>query len=103
MHASIEHHRDEIAALCRRFGVRRLEVFGSAARGVDFDPKTSDADFLVSFDEAGGGASFKQVLDLTQALAGVLGRPVDLVNPDAIANPFILAGINRAREVVYGA
>jgi predicted nucleotidyltransferase len=45
----IEAHRDEIAALCRRFGVQRLDVFGSAARGTDFDPEHSDVDLLVSY------------------------------------------------------
>lgn len=43
MHAAIADKKDELAELCRRFGVARLEVFGSAARGADFDPETSDA------------------------------------------------------------
>jgi uncharacterized protein len=38
-------------ALCRRFHVRRLDVFGSAARG-DFDPEHSDVDFIVEFDRS---------------------------------------------------
>ena len=42
----IEVKRTEVGELCRRYGVRRLEVFGSAARG-SFDPETSDLDFLV--------------------------------------------------------
>ncbi|MGH7044244.1 MAG: nucleotidyltransferase family protein [Acetobacteraceae bacterium] len=42
-------HRAEIVALCRRFHVRRLEVFGSAARGTDFDPTRSDVDLLVTY------------------------------------------------------
>ena len=54
MHADIAAHRKELTALCRRYGVRRLEVFGSAARAADFDPKTSDADFLVEFDHDSG-------------------------------------------------
>ncbi len=41
--------REALAALCRRFGVMRLEVFGSAVRDAGFDPKRSDADFLVTF------------------------------------------------------
>ncbi len=45
----IASHRDELRALCRRFHVRRLDGFGSAARG-DFDPAQSDLDFLVEFD-----------------------------------------------------
>jgi len=43
MHTLIEQHRAEIADLCRRHGVRQLAVFGSAARGMDFDPASSDA------------------------------------------------------------
>ena len=47
MHAEILRHRDTLVALCRRHGVARLDVFGSAARGVDFDPARSDVDLLV--------------------------------------------------------
>ncbi len=45
---AIEKNRDQIAALCQRFGVRRLEMFGSAASG-SFDPERSDVDFLLDF------------------------------------------------------
>ena len=46
MHPAIAQHRPGIAAICQRYGIRRLEVFGSAARADDFDPEHSDADFL---------------------------------------------------------
>jgi hypothetical protein len=45
----IASHREELRALCRRFHVRRLDLFGSAARG-DFDPEHSDVDFIVEFE-----------------------------------------------------
>ena len=51
MHAEITNRYDEIAALCQRYGVQRLDLFGSAARGTDFDPGTSDVDFLVEFEQ----------------------------------------------------
>lgn len=38
MRAAISDKREELAEICRRYGVARLEVFGSAARGTDFDP-----------------------------------------------------------------
>jgi len=47
MHPFIHQHQSAIAELCRRYRVQRLEVFGSAARGTDFAPESSDADFLV--------------------------------------------------------
>ena len=79
MHATIADKREELAELCRRYGVARLEVFGSAARGADFDPQTSDADFLVEIDPDSGLAPFDQFFDLAEALRHTLGRPVDLV------------------------
>jgi predicted nucleotidyltransferase len=59
MHPQIQQHQTALAELCRRYHVRRLEVFGSAARGYDFDPFSSDADFLVEF-EAIPDAAFRR-------------------------------------------
>jgi len=83
MHSGIAERREAMAALCRRFGVTRLEVFGSAARGGDFDPARSDADFLVTFapearDDLVAFDAFRA------ALAALLGRQVDLVEREAI-------------------
>lgn len=97
----IAQRRSEIAALCRRFGVRRLAVFGSAARGVDFDPQRSDVDFVVAFANA-DGASLGEFLALRDALSAVVNRPVDLVIEGGVRNPFIQAGIQRSAETVYG-
>lgn len=97
----IAERRSEIAALCRRFGVRRLVVFGSAARGKDFDPQRSDVDFVVAFDRA-DGVSLREFLGLRDALSEAVGRPVDLVVEGSVRNPFIRAGIERSAETVYG-
>jgi predicted nucleotidyltransferase len=51
MQADITNNLAALADICRRYGVARLEVFGSAARD-DFDPARSDADFLVTFQPA---------------------------------------------------
>ncbi|MYE02031.1 MAG: DNA polymerase III subunit beta [Alphaproteobacteria bacterium] len=74
MHAAIADKREELAALCRRYHVARLEVFGSAARGEDFDPETSDADFLVEFDPGSSLRPFHRYFDLTGALREALNR-----------------------------
>jgi uncharacterized protein len=103
MHADIAKHRDALIALCRRYDVERLEVFGSAARGDDFNPASSDADFLVTFKPESRLPPLEQFFGLAEALEALLGRPVDLVEPQVVKNPFILAGINRSREVVYAA
>ena len=101
MHAAIADKREELAELCRRYGVARLEVFGSAARGTDFDSGTSDADFLVEFNRDSGLGPFEQYFGLAEALRDTLGRPVDLVESGAVHNPYLRAAIDRSREVVY--
>ena len=97
----IESHRAEIAELCRRFHVHRLDVFGSAARGTDFDPTHSDVDLLVSY-TPDHRPDIGAYLDLRDALAGLLGRPVDLIMENAVENPFVRAGIERSRQPLYG-
>ena len=103
MHADIDNRQRELAKLCRRYGVARLEVFGSAARGTDFDPRRSDFDFLVKFAPENGMTPLKQFFGLARALEKLLGRPVDLIEESAVENPHIRAGIERSREAVYGA
>ena len=101
MHAAIANKREELAEICRRYGVARLEVFGSAAHSTDFDPQTSDIDFLVEFSPDSALAPFDQFFDLAEALRHTLGRPVDLVEPGAVYNPYLRASIDRSRELVY--
>ena len=104
MIADIAQHREELRDLCRRFHVRRLAVFGSAARQADFDPARSDLDFLVEFDSAAPEAlSLKTYLGLKDALETLFGRKVDLVEPGAIRNPYLKADIERSREPVFAA
>jgi uncharacterized protein len=101
MHPLLDAKHEEIVSLCRRYGVRQLEVFGSAAQGNDFDPARSDADFLVEFRPEAGYSALKEFFGFQSALSQLLQRPVDLAERGAIRNPYVLAGIERSREVVY--
>ncbi len=101
MRPEIEQHRAAIGEICRRYHVRRLEVFGSAARGYDFDPARSDVDFLVEFDPQGKLGTMAEYFDLRDALAEVTGRRVDLVVAGVIRNPYVLASIEKSTEVIY--
>jgi len=74
----IELHRDELEALCRHFHVRRLDLFGSAARG-DFDPEHSDIDFVIEFDRSAPQHPFDAYFGLKEESEVLLGRKVDLV------------------------
>jgi hypothetical protein len=100
----IAEKREALAELCRLYGVERLEVFGSAARGADFDRGRSDADFLVTFKPSARN-DLAGFADLKDALEKLLSRPVDLVEREAVeaSRNFIRrrAILNEA-ETVYG-
>ena len=100
MHPAIAQHRPGIAAICQRYGIRRLEVFGSAARADDFDPDHSDADFLVEF-APGVEPGLHTIFDAKADLEALLGRGVDLVEPGAVRNPYVLDSINRHRVIIF--
>ncbi|WP_109507161.1 nucleotidyltransferase family protein [Nocardioides speluncae] len=93
--------RDAIAELCRQHGVRRLRVFGSALTD-QFDPVTSDVDFVVEFEPV-AEPGIDQYFDLLQALEKHFDRPVDLVEASAIENPYFAETIARSAEDVYAA
>ena len=101
MHTTIADKKEELADLCQRHGVTRLEVFGSAARGTDFDPQTSDIDFLVEFRLDNQRAPLQQYFNFAEALRQTLGRPVDLVESAAVKNPYLRTAIDKSRELVY--
>ena len=102
MYRITDEHRVRVAELCRRFGVRRLDLFGSATRD-DFEEPRSDVDFLVEFLEEGVGPGLDAYFGLKEGLEALLGRPVDLVRPEAVTNPYVRADIARDRTTVYAA
>ncbi len=89
----------ELAELCRRFGVRRLDLFGSAATGA-FDPSRSDVDFLVEFDD-NPARLFDRYFGLKESLEALYGRPVDLVSAGSLRNPYFIAAVNATRQLMY--
>lgn len=103
MHSAIESKREVIADLCGELGVRRMDVFGSAARARDFDAERSDVDLLVEFEPGAQSASWGPYFELKERLEALLQRPVDLVEVGALRNPYILAAIERDRQPLYGA
>lgn len=91
---------DKIDAFCRRWKIKEFAFFGSVLRK-DFRPD-SDIDVLVTF-EPGGGFTFDNRVEMLDELAAIFGRQVDLVEKDAIRNPFRRHAILTTKEVVYAA
>ncbi len=101
MHAEIADRKGRIAGICRRHRVSRLEVFGSAARGTDFDPERSDVDFLVEFEPPTLPGLFRRRMGLVRDLRTALDREVDVIRMGSVENRYLREAIDRSREVVY--
>ena len=98
----ITNHTDQLAEICRRHHVKRLEVFGSAAVG-DFNPEKSDIDFLVEFKESDEFSLFQTRRDLTQELESLLNRSVDIVIFANVENPYFRTSVESTREPIFEA
>ena len=102
MLAQIVENTDAIGQLCRRFRVRRLEVFGSATTGA-FDEATSDLDFVVEFENFGHSGYADAYFGLLEGLEALFDREVDLVVLSAVRNPYFRESIERSRTSLYAA
>jgi hypothetical protein len=89
---------DGLEALCRKWRVRELALFGSAVRE-DFGPG-SDVDVLVSFDEDAPW-SLWDLITMQDELSELFGRPVDLVEREGLTNPFRRQRILETSRVIY--
>jgi predicted nucleotidyltransferase len=95
-------HRDAIVEICRRHGVTRLDVFGSAVRD-DYRSGVSDLDFLVEFGPMEPYARVDAYFGMLDELRALLGVEVDLVMVGAVKNAYIARDIERTRRMLYAA
>lgn len=97
----IEQNREALAGLCRRYGVNRLYVFGSAVR--EELTASSDLDFLVEMsDRSPTGEYADRYLGLADDLERLFGRRVDLLTDQAMRNPYLRREVEDTRVLVYG-
>ncbi len=89
-----------VAEPCREFGVKRLDLFGSTARGEQ--QAASDLDFIVWFIDPQTPGISDRFFGLLHALEDKFGQPIDLLTEKALQNPYLRQTINRDRVQVYG-
>ena len=98
----IEQHREQISGLCRSHGVKRLELFGSAARG-DFKPGVSDLDFFVEFVSYDDPKIADHWFGLQEDLERLLGCRVELTSLRMAKNPYFLEVATSHKVTLYAA
>lgn len=98
----IELNMDKIIALCKKYKVAKLWVFGSILTPRFNDQ--SDVDLLVNFDTTDHEkwdyvANF---FDFQEALEKLFGRKVDLVVEKGLRNKYFIQNVTRSRQLIYG-
>lgn len=92
---------EELARLCERLGVRRLELFGSAARQSSQPP--GDLDFLVDLGDLPPRRYADAYFRLREGLETLFNLPVDLVTPANLANPHFRQRVEQEKVLLYAA
>jgi len=102
MHTLIDRNNEAIQALCARYDVQRLSLFGSITDD-RFDSVESDIDILVEFGPMAPVAHADSYFGLMEALEDLFNKPVDLVELGPITNPYFRQSIEETQVVVYEA
>ena len=96
----LEQHSDSIKDLCEKHNVRRLYAFGSVLTN-KFSDK-SDVDFVVDFNAVDLQQYANNYFNLKFALEETLSRPVDLLEEQALKNPYFKKAVEQQRQLIYG-
>lgn len=94
-----------IQDICKTFGVQKMFVFGSAARGEDFDAE-SDIDLLYKLNPEVRARPVEEQPDFFEmlfSLEELFGRKVDLIDLTRVKNPYLIQGINQCKLKLYEA
>ena len=97
----VENKLPQLAPLCERYRVKRLELFGSAAKGT-FREADSDLDFLVEFDDRDVPGYAMRYLNFAEDLETMFGRKVDLLTIESVKNPYLREELAETCVNLYG-
>ncbi|GHT33215.1 nucleotidyltransferase [Bacteroidia bacterium] len=90
----------DITNLCRQYNVKKLYAFGSVL--TDKFNKDSDVDLVVDFKEIPVEVYADNYFDFKFSLQDVFKRPIDLLEEQAIRNPYFRESVNQQRQLIYG-
>ncbi len=96
----IEQYRNNLRRLCEKYSVDKLYVFGSILN--DNFSSTSDIDFIVRFDTVDIERYADNYFNLKFALEALFKRKVDLLEEQAIKNPFFKKAVDKSKKLIYG-
>ena len=96
----LDKYNKEILAFCSKHKVKQLYVFGSALN--NNLTETSDVDLIVNFNEIDLNDYVDNYYQLKSSLEELLKYPVDLLEEQAIKNPYFLKQVKSQQQLIYG-
>ncbi|WP_273198307.1 nucleotidyltransferase family protein [Barnesiella viscericola] len=96
----IENNIQKIVALCKKYKVNKLFVFGSILTSRFNDD--SDVDLVVSFNKSEINDYFDNYFDFKYSLEELFGREVDLLEEQTIKNPYLKKNVDATKALIYG-
>jgi len=96
-----EHSKRELQALCEKYDVKTMHVFGSACTS-KFN-ESSDVDILISFKEISFEKYTDNYFDLHRQLEKLFDRKVDLITENSLSNPFFIESVEETKQLLYAA
>jgi hypothetical protein len=96
----INSYKSEISALCEKHRVKEMYVFGSVL--TDSFNSDSDVDLIVEFDNVDLNSYANNYFDLKISLQNLLKHRVDLLEQQALKNPYFIRQIQTKRQLIYG-
>ena len=96
----IEKNIEPLKKLCNQHNVAKLYVFGSVNTH-QFN-ENSDIDFLVKFDPIELERYVDNYFDFKFSLENIFNRKIDLLEENAIKNPYLKESIDQTKKLIYG-
>ncbi len=96
----ILNQKDKIIAICLKYKVSKLYVFGSVSKGT-FNPNKSDVDLIVELEPMDPVAKGEALLNLWNEMENLFARKVDLITMQKIKNPFLKEDIDISKKLIY--
>ncbi|MBO4941875.1 MAG: nucleotidyltransferase domain-containing protein [Muribaculaceae bacterium] len=96
----IEMNIDKIVALCKKYKVAKLWVFGSILTPRFNDDRDVDFSVIFHYDEIAD--LFLTFFDFIDELQQLLGRKIDLVCDDAVTNKYFRKELDLTKKLIYG-
>lgn len=96
----IELNMNQIEALCRKYKVAKLWVFGSILTPRFNDDSDIDLSVIFHYDQIKD--LFLTFFDFIEELQNLLGRKIDLIDETSVKNPYFRRELDRTKQLIYG-